>query len=122
MSCTAQALGADHTYISAPLDVDDVAYQFEASVCRPQTPGNMAYNTEPDPYSQTTAEDMGVLLTQIYDCANYGSGLMAIYPQDITQTECKQMIQLLSGNFIDRLIALGLPKGTQLAHKNGWDG
>jgi beta-lactamase class A len=120
VSCTAQALGADHTYISAPLDVDDVAYQFEASVCRPQTPANTSYNTEPDPYSQTTAEDMGRLLTQIYDCANYGSGLMAIYPQDITQTECKQMIQLLSGNYIDRLIALGLPEGTQLAHKNGW--
>jgi beta-lactamase class A len=120
VSCTAQALGADHTYISAPLYVADRNYQFEASVCRPSTPGNTAYNTQADPYSQPTAEDMGTLLTQIYDCAYHDSGLMAVYPEDITQTECKQMIQLLSGNFIDRLIALGLPEGTQLAHKNGW--
>jgi beta-lactamase class A len=120
VSCTAQSLGADHTYISAPLYVADRSYEFEAAVCRPATPGDTTYNTQADAFSQTTAEDMGVLLTQIYDCANYGSGLMAIYPQDITQTECKQMLELLSGNFIDRLIALGLPEGTRLAHKNGW--
>ncbi len=120
VSCTAQSLGANETYISAPLYVADRSYEFEASVCRPATPANTAYNTQADPYSETTAEDMAVLLTQIYDCANHGSGLMAVYPQDITQTECKQMLELLSGNFIDRLIALGLPEGTRLAHKNGW--
>jgi beta-lactamase class A len=120
VSCTAQALGAGHTYISAPLYVADRAYEFEAAVCRPQTPGDTTYNTQADAYSQTTAEDMGLLLTQIYDCANYGSGLMAVFPQDITQTECKQMLEVLSGNYIDRLIALGLPEGTRLAHKNGW--
>ena len=42
---------------------------------------------------------------------------MAIYPEDFTQTECQQMIELMSGNRIDRLIELGLPEGTQLAHK-----
>jgi beta-lactamase class A len=120
VSCTAQKLGAEHTFISAPLYVGDTKYQFEAAVCRPATPANTAFNTETDPYSQTTAQDMGVLLSEIYDCANYGSGLMAIYPDDITQTECKQMLNLLSGNRIDRLIELGVPPGTQVAHKNGW--
>ncbi len=120
VSCTAQELGAEHTFISAPLDVADRDYQFEAAVCRPPDAGNTSYNTDPDAYSQTTAEDMGLLLTQIYDCANYGSGLMAVYPTDITQTECQQMINLLSGNRIDRLIELGVPPGIQIAHKNGW--
>jgi hypothetical protein len=120
VSCTAQNLGAAHTYISAPLFVADRAYEFEAAVCRPQTPGNTGIYTEPDAYSQTTAEDMGLLLTQIYDCANYDSGLRAVYPEDITQNECQQMINLLSANRIDRLIELGVPEGTQVAHKNGW--
>lgn len=122
VSCTAQALGADHTFISAPLYVADKTYEFEAPVCRPSTPGDTSYNTNPDAYAQTTAQDMGVLLTDIYDCAEKGSGLMAIYPEDITQTECKQMINLLSGNRIDRLIELGVPPGTRVAHKNGWGG
>lgn len=122
VSCTAQNLGAKHSYISAPLYVADKTYEFEAAVCRPSTPGNTAYATNPDVYSQTTAEDMGRLLTGIYDCANYNSGLAAIYPDDVTQTECQQMINLLSGNRIDRMIELGVPPGTKVAHKNGWGG
>ncbi len=120
VSCTAQEAGAVHTYISAPLYVADRAYQFEAAVCRPTVPANTAYNTNPDPYAQTTAQDTGFLLTQIYDCARHNSGLRAIYPDDILQTECEQMLQLLSGNRIDRLLELGLPPVTPIAHKNGW--
>ena len=120
VSCTAQNLGAAHTYLSAPLYVADRAFEFEAVVCRPETPANTAISTEADAYSQTTAEDMGVLLTQIYDCARFDSGLRAIHPTDITQNECQQMINLLSSNRIDRLIELGVPSGTQVAHKNGW--
>jgi len=120
VSCSAQELGAEQTYISAPLWVADRAYEFEAAVCRPQTQGNPDFNAATDPYAQTTAEDMGMLLTQIYDCANNGSGLMALYPDDITQTECRQMLEVLSGNRIGRLIELGVPEGTRVAHKNGW--
>lgn len=120
VSCTAQKLGAQHTFISAPLFVADSAYQFEAQVCRPQTPGNMPDKTNPDPYAQTTAQDIGVLLAQIYDCAYHDSGLRAVYSEDITQRECQQMLELMRGNHIDRLIELGLPPGTQFAHKNGW--
>lgn len=120
VSCTAQAVGAEHTFISAPLYVGVERLQFEAPVCRPQRPGNQEFNANPDPYAQTTAEDMGMLLAQIYDCANYGSGLMAVFPNDFTQRECQQMIEVMSGNRIDRLIELGLPPGTEVAHKNGW--
>ncbi|MBN1565306.1 MAG: serine hydrolase [Anaerolineae bacterium] len=121
VSCTAQSLGAQYTYISAPLYVADRTYEFEAVVCRPDAPSPSAnIYTEPDAYSQTTAADMGLLLTQIYDCAQYGSGLHAIYPEDITQHECQQMINLLSGNRIGRLFELGIPEGIQIAHKNGW--
>ncbi|HML22237.1 MAG TPA: class A beta-lactamase-related serine hydrolase [Aggregatilinea sp.] len=120
VSCTAQELGAEHTYISAPLYVGSEGLQFEAAVCRPETPGNQEYNASPDPYAETTAEDMGLMLNEIYDCAEYGSGLKAVYPDDFTQQECKQMIEVMSGNRIDRLMELGIPQGTRIAHKNGW--
>jgi hypothetical protein len=63
---------------------------------------------------------MGTLLTEMYDCANNNSGLLSVYPDDITPTECKEMLEVLSGNRIDRLMELGVPLGTRVAHKNGW--
>ncbi|NLX10100.1 MAG: serine hydrolase [Chloroflexi bacterium] len=118
VSCTAQELGAEHTYISAPLDVGDQGPRGEWPVCRPETPAPASIAD--DPWSQTTPADMGLLLTHIYDCANYGSGLLTVYPYDFTQTECTQMIEVMSGNRIDRLMELGIPLGTRIAHKNGW--
>jgi beta-lactamase class A len=120
ISCAAQKLGAEHTFINAPLWVGDSAYEFSATVCQSSAPANRSYDTRPDQFSQTTAEDMGRLLVGIYDCARSASGLMAVYPDDINQAECQQMINLLSGNRIDRLIELGVPPGTRVAHKNGW--
>ncbi len=117
---TAQALGAKNTFISAPLYVGDKKYQF--SVGRPKTTPNPKFDAKPDPYSQTTAEDMAAMLQEIYDCSEYGSGVMAVFPEGYTQKECKQMIELLSGNTIGRLIELGVPAGTRIAHKNGWGG
>jgi beta-lactamase class A len=117
---TVQALGARNTFISAPLYVGDKKYQF--SVPRPKTSPNTKYDAKPDPYSQTTTEDMAALLQELYDCGEYGSGVMAVFPEGYTRTECNEMIELLSGNIIGRLIELGVPAGTRIAHKNGWGG
>lgn len=118
---TMQALGAKNTFIDAPLYVGDKTLQF--SIAPPKTNPDKQFNANPDAYSQTTPNDMATLLKELYDCAEYGSGLRAaIDPNDFTQTRCKQMIELLSGNSIGRLIELGVPPGTRVAQKNGWGG
>ncbi len=115
---TARQLGASNTYISAPLYVADKQYQFQ--IPAPKTQPDTKFNASADPYSQTTANDMATLLHETYDCSEYGSGLVAAFPNSYTQSECKQMIELLSGNIIGRMIELGVPSGTRVAHKNGW--
>jgi beta-lactamase class A len=117
---TAQSLGAKNTFISAPLYVGDPNFQF--SIAAPKTSPDPAHTAKPDAYSQTTALDMAVMLQEIYSCSEYGSGLIAAYPTEFTQTECRQMLELLSGNIIGRLIELGVPAGTRISHKNGWGG
>ncbi len=114
-----QYLGVRNTYISAPLYLG--GNQVLGSIPAPQTHPNPQFNTGPDPYNQTTTEDLGTLFSLIYDCANYGSGLMAADPNgDYTQTECKQMLELMSDNDLGRLLQGGIPKGTRISHKNGW--
>lgn len=88
-----------------------------------ETPANnrVDVNIDPDPYNQTTASEIGMLLDDLYQCANYGGGtLIALYPDQITQGECQQMLAYLSQNRIGVLTEAGLPDGTKIAHKHGW--
>lgn len=117
---TMQYIGAENTYITAPF-VEGVANQQLGSIQAPPTTPNPSYNTDPDPFNQTTAEDMGTIYNMIYDCATYGSGLIVAYPDgEFTQNECRQMMELMSANDLLRLLQGGLPADTYVSHKNGW--
>ncbi len=77
--------------------------------------------TDPDPYNQTTPVEIGLLLNDIYECAQNGGGsFAAAFPGEISQNECKTMITLLTQNHIGVLIEAGVPEGTKVAHKHGW--
>jgi len=112
-----QALGLKNTFLAG-------YFYFGAPLLqRFVTPANSRtdVDTGPDPYNQTTPVEMGMLLEDIYMCANTGGGtLVAVFPGEITQNECREMIQYLSANEIPVLIKAGLPEGTQIAHKHGW--
>jgi beta-lactamase class A len=102
---------AGHFYLGAPL------------LQRYSTPANQRqdYFTDPDVYNQTTPSDMGMLLDDIYQCAQTGGGTFAaVYQGDISQSECQMMITFLTQNKIAVLLQAGLPDGTQIAHKHGW--
>lgn len=119
---TAQYLGAKNTFITAPF-IDGSPNQELGSIAPPKTAPNVAYNTSPDPFNQTTAEDLGTLFALVYDCANYNSGLITAYPNgEFTQRECRQMLELMSGLDLNRLLEAGVPEGTRIAYKNGWVG
>jgi beta-lactamase class A len=88
-----------------------------------ETPANMRpdVTTEPDIYDQTTPADMGMLLEDIYQCSQVGGGaLVAVFPGEITQLECQQMVSLLAANKTGVMIEAGVPSGAQVAHKHGW--
>ena len=54
-------------------------------------------------------------------CAQTGGGaLAAVFPGEITQSECQQMVSLLAANNIGVLIEAGVPSDAQVAHKHGW--
>jgi beta-lactamase class A len=117
---TMQYLGANNTFMTAPF-VEGTAGQRFGSIAPPPTNPNPHYNINPDPYNQTTAEDMGTLFTLLYDCEKYGSGLLTAYPDgEFTRDECRQMLELMSANDLLRLLQAGIPEGVRISHKNGW--
>jgi beta-lactamase class A len=87
------------------------------------TPANQRSDvfTDPDAFNQTTPSDIGMLLADIYQCAENGGGaLIAAFPDKINSQICQQMITFLASDKIGVLIEAGVPEGTQVAHKHGW--
>jgi len=87
------------------------------------TPANQRTDVfnDPDIYNQTTPSDMGVLLEDIYQCAESGGGaLVAAFPDKMDQDVCRHIISYLVADKIGVLLEAGVPEGTQVAHKHGW--
>ena len=74
-----------------------------------------------DPLNYTTAADMGTLLMLTYECAMNGGGLMLAFPDEITQTECQQILELLRGTNFERFSELGAPDTVRISHKVGYN-
>jgi beta-lactamase class A len=90
---------------------------------RIDTPANRRTDvvTDPDAFNQTTPSDIGMLLADIYQCAETGGGaLIAAFPDKINSEICQRMITFLASDKIGVLIEAGVPEGTQVAHKHGW--
>ncbi len=87
------------------------------------TPANQRadISTTPDPYNQTTPSDMGMLLEDVYQCAQSGGGaLVAAFPDKMDEDVCKQIVNYLASDKIGIMIEAGVPEGTVVAHKHGW--
>ncbi len=112
-----QALGLENTYLAGYFSIGSPLL---ASI---ETPANQRQDvfTDPDPYSQTTPSDMGMLLEDIYQCARTGGGaLTAVFPGEVSQADCQRMNTSLINNRLPVLLTAGLPDGTSIAHKHGW--
>jgi beta-lactamase class A len=110
-------LGLDNTFLAG------FFYPGAPLLQRFTTPANQRTDifNDPDIYNQTTPSDMGMLLEDIYQCAENGGGaLVAAFPDKIDQNVCKQIIAYLVADKIGVLLEAGVPEGTQVAHKHGW--
>lgn len=115
---TMQQIGLENTFMSMYFAEGSIALQVYT------TPANsrLDVNTNPDTFSQTTPSDMGFLLKDLYLCAQNGGGtLVAAFPGQIDQEACQKMILYLQADKLGSLIQGGVPEGTIVAHKHGWD-
>ncbi len=114
---TMKLIGLVNTFMATPYD-EDVLPQHISTPANSRTD----VSTNPDPFMQTTPQDMGRLLEMIYQCADGGGTLIAAFPDELTPDECQAMLDIMSQNQIDSLIEGGVPQGTRVAHKHGWVG
>jgi len=112
-----QNLGLENTFLAGEFGLGSPLLKVY------NTPANQRvdFTTDPDQYNQSTASDIGMLLEDIYLCADNGQGTFkAVFGDEITQTECQMMIDYLSQNKMPSLLEAGIPDVTEVAHKHGW--
>ena len=110
-----QRLGLVNTFMVTP-------YDEEGGVAL-VTPANSVEElaTQPTPQMQTTAEDMGTLLSMLYYCARgMGGTITAVFEGSITQSECAEILNMMQQNKIGSLIEEGVPPLTAVSHRHGW--
>lgn len=116
----AQAVGMANTFVVAPYDDEEDPAYF-STPAREAVRAGGCVDTAADSYMQTTVKDLALLLDLVYQCAEYGGGgLIALYPDEITQNECKMMLELTAQNDEGVLIMAGVPDSVEVAHKHGW--
>jgi beta-lactamase class A len=121
----AQQLGLVNTFFAAPYindpneEIGEITY-YDTPARKAAREGT-CINTRPDEAAQTTIKDLATMLDMIYQCAEFGGGgLIAAFPDEITQSECEMMVGLLKRNEEGPLITGGVPVDTPVAHKHGW--
>lgn len=113
-----QKMGLVNSYMLTPFGEEPRAGQ------RPlTTPANSSetIRTQPTGYAQTTAEDIGLLLVDLYYCAQgKGGTITAVFENEVTQEECQDILNYMSQNKIESLLEEGVPADITLAHRHGW--
>jgi beta-lactamase class A len=120
VNASMQYLGLENTFMVAPYDEEDPP-EYYSTPAREAVRNGECINTNPDPYMQTTAEDLMMMLDMVYQCMAFdGGGLIAAYPGDVKQSECEMMIDVMQQNDEGKLILAGVPEDVEVAHKHGY--
>lgn len=114
-----QALGLQNTFLAGYFYTGAPVLQLFS------TPANTRRDVflDPDVYNQTVSSEIGDLLAQVYSCAEAdlsSTSFSNVFGTELTQTECQNIIDLLSRNYIGLLFQGGMPAKATIAHKHGW--
>jgi hypothetical protein len=77
-------------------------------------------NTQPDPYMQTTARDIGSSLQMLVACSEGGGTLIALTARRSPRRSASRRSNFMSLNEMTEMIVGGLPAGARAVHKHGY--
>lgn len=116
-------LGASRTFLTAPFDTTTALATATPIPRAPEIPQTDAdqEKSNPNPTNQMTVEEMGWMLSNVYQCAYNESGpLITDFGNAFTPQECRKMLYVMSENTVDGLLKAGAPANIRVAHKHGW--
>jgi uncharacterized protein YraI len=116
-------LGLQNSFITAPYDTTNglaTSTPVPRAINYPTTAADQV-KANPNPTNQLTVDEMGYLLSTMYQCGYQESGpLIDDFDSRFTPQECRKMLHVMSNNTVDGLLKAGVPADVQVAHKHGW--
>jgi uncharacterized protein YraI/beta-lactamase class A len=115
-------LGLQNTFLTAPFEIPSTIAPTPPPrpIIAPETEADQT-RANPNPTNQMTVDEMGYLLSTVYDCAYHEAGsLIANFDNKFTPQECRKALHIMSNNTVDALLKAGVPVGIRVAHKHGW--
>jgi hypothetical protein len=116
-------MGIERTFLTAPYNTLTGLVEPTALPRQPLYPQTSAdqSRTNVDPTNQMTVEDVGWLLSSVYQCAFNESGpLIDGFNGAITPQECRKILYVMSENTVDGMLRAGVPSNIRVSHKHGW--
>lgn len=114
------AIGLQRTFITAPYEIPGREMPQPTSPVRyPKTDADQT-KARPDVTNQMTVDEMGYLLSSLYECAYQETGPLLESQTGIQPQECRKILYVMSNNTVDAFAKAGVPEDTQVAHKHGW--
>jgi hypothetical protein len=99
-------------------------YDAQVQLAEVATPGNQRtdWDTNPDHNIQSTPEDMGRILANIYACSQGTGPLLETFGEAITPAECSTILYYMSHDEFQELVWAGLPRPQTawIVHKHGF--
>lgn len=113
-------LGLQRTFLTAPYEIPGATPKPPSRPVRyPDTDIDQT-KANPNLTNQMTVDDLGTLLTSVYECAVNESGPLLTSPSNYTPQECRKMLHVMANNNVDALLKAGVPASVPVAHKHGW--
>jgi uncharacterized protein YraI len=114
------AIGLQRTFITAPYEIPGREMPQPTSPIRyPKTNADQI-KARPDVTNQMTVDEMGYLLSSLYECAYLEAGPLLEVETGLRPQECRKILYVMSNNTVDAFAKAGVPEGITVAHKHGW--
>lgn len=114
------ALGLRRTFLTAPYEIPGATPIPPTSPISFPTTDVDQSKARPNLTNQMTVDELGYLLTSLYECAVNESGPLLENFSTYTPQECRKMIHVMANNNVDALLKAGVPADIPVAHKHGW--
>jgi uncharacterized protein YraI len=113
-------IGLRRTFITAPFEIPGQEMPQPTSPIRyPDTDADQV-KARPDVTNQMTVDEMGYLLSSLYECAYEESGPFLETETGLRPQECRKILYVMANNTVDAFAKAGVPQDITVAHKHGW--